>query len=330
MKNLHKKLGCKHRFWVKFGDRRRRCKICNQTWRTYRHKRGRGRKRENQIFGKYISGGLPTLSYYAQQKKVSARSLSYRLEKQRDVFIKRTPWPEIPKGSLILIADAFLHQIKHEWHTTYLVLVRSIIADKAIILPPYFAPGKEGVVNWYKALEQIPPDVRERVKALVSDGHRGTVTYAKSYGWVLQRCTFHLLAAMQGRRSRRKYSFHRDEGNLIYELTKSILVETDPVKLSRVLSELEALGWQTKSNQLKTIVSGFVRWVDNYRAWLIYPKLKLPDTSNSAESMIGIFEKFHSRSHGFKSLQSLEKWVIAILKYRQEIFCRPKKKKQPN
>ena len=271
---------------------------------------------------------------YARKKKVSVRSLSYTLEKQRDLFNQTTVWPKIPKGPLILIADAFIHQVQHQWHTTHLVLVRSIKGEKAIVLPPYFATGREGIVNWFTALDQVPLEVRKRVKALVSDGHRGIVNYAKSYGWVRQRCVFHLIAAMQGRRSRRKYSLHRDEGELIYRLTRSILEETNPIKFFKLLSELEALGWQTKSNQLRRIVSGFVKSVDDYRSWLTYPELNLPDTSNSAESIIGIFERFHARSRGFKTVESLGQWVVAILKYRREIFCRPKQKKeqenQPN
>jgi len=334
MKNLHQKLECSHRLWVKFGGRRRKCKSCGQTWRTYPHKRGRDQKRPIQLFEKYVSGGLPSLFQYAKQKKVSVRTVSFRLEKQRDIFCRKTAWSKIPAGPLIIIADAFIHQIQHEWFTSYLILIRSIDEDRAVILPPYFASGREGILNWYKALDEVPLEVRKRVKALVSDGHRGTVTYAKSSGWVMQRCTFHLISAMQGRRSRRKYSVHRDEGELIYQLTRSILGETGQTKFYQLLSELEALGWQTKSNQLRRIISGFVKSVDDYRAWLTYPELKLPDTSNSAEATIGIFERFHSRSRGFKSVESLTKWITAILKYRQEIFCRPKQKKetenQPN
>ena len=327
MKKLHQKLACLHRSWVKFGGRRRKCKTCGQTWRVYHHKRGRDQKRQVNIFEKYITGGLPALVHCARKKKVSVRSLSYILEKQRDLFNQKTAWPKIPKGPLILIADAFIHQIQHQWHTTHIVLVRSITEEKAVVLPPYFATGREGMVNWFNALDQVPPEVKKRVKALVSDGHQGIVNYAKSYGWVRQRCTFHLIAAMQGRRSRRKYSSHRDEGELIYRLTRSVLGETDLVKFFKSLSELESLGWQTKSNQLRKIISGFVKSVDDYRSWLIYPELNLPDTSNSAESIIGIFERFHARSRGFKTVESLEQWVVAILKYRQEIFCRPKQKK---
>ena len=334
MKKLHQKLACSHRVWVKFGGRRRKCKSCGRTWRVYRHKRGRDQKRQVNILGKYLTGGLPALVHYAKKKKVSVRSLSYILEKQRDIFIKRTAWPKIPQGPLIVIADAFIHKVEHEWFTTYVILVRAVNEDKAVILPPYFASGREGIKNWFKALNQVPLEIRERIKAMVSDGHRGTVVYTKSYGWVMQRCTFHLIAAMQGRRSRRQYSFHQDEGELIYQLTRSILRETEPSKFSKFLSELEALGWQTKSNKLRKIISGFVKNVDDYRAWLTYPELHLPDTSNTVESAIGIFESFHSRSHGLKSVKSLVYWVNAILKYRQEIFCRPKQKKnvekQPN
>jgi len=173
MKNLHQKLECSHRLWVKFGGRRRKCKSCGQTWRTYPHKRGRDQKRPIQLFEKYVSGGLPSLFQYAKQKKVSVRTVSFRLEKQRDIFCRKTAWSKIPAGPLIIIADAFIHQIQHEWFTSYLILIRSIDEDRAVILPPYFASGREGILNWYKALDEVPLEVRKRVKALVSDGHRG-------------------------------------------------------------------------------------------------------------------------------------------------------------
>jgi hypothetical protein len=326
MKNIDKKLGCKHQFWVKFGGRRRKCKICGQTWRKYKHKRGRDRKYHIQIFKKYINGELPSLVHYAKKKKISVRSLSYILEKQRDIFVKKTSWPKIPDGPIILIADAFINQIQHEWYTTYIILIRGVNEDKAVVFPPYIVPGREGLVNWYKALNKIPIEVHRRIKALISDGHRGTVIYTKNSGWILQRCTFHLISSMQGRRSMRKYGLHIEEGKKIYELTRLILEEENPNKLFRRLSELEDLGWQTKSKKLKTIISGFIRNIDDYRAWIKYKDLNLPNTSNSAESMIGIFKRFHARSHGFRSIKSLTQWVIAILKYRKEIFCRPKKK----
>lgn len=261
---------------------------------------------------------------------MSVRSLSYILERQRDAFIKRTPWPKLPVGPVILIVDAFLHQIGDIMYTTYLILARPVDGDKAVILPPYIASGKEKISEWYKALNLMPLELYQRVKALVSDGHRGTINYAKGSGWIIQRCTFHLLAAMQGRRSRRKYSCHRNEGELIYKLTRQILIEKNEAKLFKALSNLEELGWLTKSNQLKKIISGFVRCKDDYQSWMRYPELNLPDTSNSMESFISVFEKFHSRSRGFKSLDSLTKWIVAVLKFRREIFCRPKREKQTN
>lgn len=330
MVKINRKLRCRHPVWIKFGGRKRRCQVCGSIWRVYRHKRGRKKKIRTKILERYLGGGLPSLTYYAQKRKKNTRSLSYILEKQRDLFIKRIPWPEVPEGPIILVADAFLHQIRGVMYTTYLILARPVDGEKAVILPPYIAPGKEKITEWYKALNILPLDVHRRVKALVSDGHRGTVNYAKGSNWIRQRCVFHLLSAMQGRRSRRKYSCHRDEGKLIYELTKMALVEKDEDKLFKILSELENLGWQTRSNQLKKIISGFIKAKDDYRSWMKYPELKLPDTSNSMESFISFFEKFHSRSRGFRSLDSLTKWIIAVLKFHREIFCRPKKEKQPN
>lgn len=245
-----------------------------------------------------------------------------RLNRSLAVFLAKTPWPELPReGELLLIADAMVKRIARQWYTIYVVLVRRADTTEAVIAPPFLRAGTETIDGWAAALDALPASVRNRTKALVSDGHRGLVYYARWKGWVVQRCHFHLLASIQGRRSRWGQSRHREEGERCYRLVKEVLTTPDEIRVLPLLNEIEALAWETTSPQLRKVLFGFATNIRHYRSYLVHPELNLPITSNAVESLIGALHELCHRARGFRTLESFSRWIAALIKERRVIRC---------
>lgn len=251
-------------------------------------------------------------------------SRSARLRKERDAFNKKQSWGSLPDGPLLLIADAIVKHHKGVWHTWFFMLARSVDDEDAVILPPYYAKGREVYKEWHHALETIPHDARKRVKALVSDGHCGLMSFAEQQHWLVQRCHIHLIMAIQARRSRWAMSRKRSEGEEIFMLTNCVLKNPNALAAKNALSRIEEIGWLSRSKMLKKVLQGFVTSAEDYRTYLNHPELNLPTTSNAAESLNALVKDLSSRARGFRTISSLNAWIIALCKDRKTIKCRGK------
>lgn len=247
-----------------------------------------------------------------------------RLAASRRHCVTRCPWlPPPVQGPLIAVADALVKRMERCWHTWYFVLVRRPDDTTAVVVPTYHAQGTETQEGWRQAFAQLSPPVHTRIVALVSDGHAGLVNHAKRQGWVIQRCHFHLLARLQGRRSRWRTGRHVEEGKRIFSLTRTILTTPDAAALPSLINELEEIGWTSHSPEIRRVLSGFVNHVDDYRAWLRHPELRLPATNNTAETLIGLIEEVNRRARGFRTVAVLNEWITVATKTRATIRCAP-------
>lgn len=323
MNTKHAKSPCCRGLIRRYGRRRRQCLSCQRTWRIRTKKRGRKSKRTNPNPAlRYLRGETPSLAAMARRQGISVAGLERRLSKSRDHFLEHTPWSNPHgRGAFILVADAFVSCIGKRWYTTHLMLVRSCASSKAVIVPPVIRQGGETQPGWRAALSTLPPETHNRIVALICDGHRGLVNYAKWEGWIIQRCHFHLLAAVQGRRSRWSRSRHQEEGQQLYELVKTIITTPEGTDLLPLLTRLEDLGWETRSPQLKKVVSGFVNCVEDYRSYLRHPQLHLPRTTGAIESLIGTLKELRHRARGFSTIQSFTAWMQAALKLKSKVTC---------
>jgi hypothetical protein len=159
----------------------------------------------------FLHHDIASLASLSKKRTRSKSILQKELARSRNRFIKTEPWPLIPDGVLIVVADAVVEFIEGTWWTVYLMLARGITDNEAVILPPFFKRGTETAGTWKTAIDTLPGEVLTRIKALVCDGHAGLTTEAKWRGWLLQRCHFHLLARLQSRRSRWRSGRHRIE-----------------------------------------------------------------------------------------------------------------------
>lgn len=322
MKKKHEKSACCRAAVIKFGGKRRRCKKCKKTWSVWKRKRGRKKKRISVDFVKrFLNRDIASLESLARQRRRSPAHMQDVLKKSRDLFIRKTLWPEVPKDKLILIADAVVEMIEQKWHTIYLTLVRSVSGCEAVILPPVIARGVETGKGWKVAIDSLSSDVKRRIVALVCDGHRGLVSEAKWRDWLIQRCQFHLFARIQSRRSRSKIARNTEEAKTIFRLVRLVLGSADEAVIKQSLDILEEIGWHSASPEIQKVLSGFVTNYKDYRTHLAHPELCLPTTSNTAESLASSIADLKHRMRGFPTLNSFTLWTIALLKHKQKITC---------
>lgn len=238
------------------------------------------------------------------------------------MFCRTMPWPVLPhEAPLILLADATLKLIKKRWYTIYVMLVRSPDESVAWIVPPVILPGKETGGGWAAALGTLPADRLAAVKVLVCDGHRGLVDFAKRRRWLIQRCHFHLIASIQGRRSRWDRSRHQEEGRRIYVLVKRILDAPADTDIKTLRIGVDNLALSTDSRELRKALTGFATNAEDFRTYLYHPNLHLPRTNNTSEACIGTIESLLKRLRGISNLCALSKWIEALVKHKKKIAC---------
>jgi len=193
-------------------------------------------------------------------------------------------------------------------------------ANTAYFLDPVLLPGREHVERWKQALDTIRPSIRERVRALVSDGFRGSKGLALENAWLHQRCHFHVLAQLQGRPGRQKRSIRaKPVRDAIYQDVKEALVMTDKQQLEYLQEHLRQ---QTNRpdcpKRIRGVAREFLRNVDFFRTYLRHPELKLPATTGAIESMHNLVRDTVRR---IRSPKSLLQWATAFIRLHPTITC---------
>lgn len=322
MNKLHEKSPCCNALIHLFGDRRRQCSVCQKTWRVW--KKNRGRKKNRLEFDQLFR------HFEKRQKntKLHKRILSARLRLILEKFNLETPWPTIPDGPLIVIADGLIEYFGNKKHAVYFILIRSISDTKAYIFPPYMRAEGEVVLGWKEAFAKLPNEVLGRICALVCDGHTGLVYLAKAHGWRLQRCHFHLIYNIAHCASFGYLNQTDNIGLRIKNLVQVVLYHKNPEAIALALGALQKIKDGITSRVFKTVISGFLKHYEDYRTYLNYPQYFLPTTSNSAEFLNSQIRDLQYRARGFRTQKSFFSWVIGFCKYRKFVTCRSKN--QPN
>ncbi len=323
MKSLHAKSLCCGATVRRFGDRRRQCSKCRKTWRIRVKKRGRDLKRARRdLVIRFFEHALGSAKARSRYQQWTERTLQRHLERSRDLFARITPWPQLPQNPvLIIIADAMVRRIRRQWYTVYCMLIRSPDHKEAVIIPPVIMQGIECQSGWQHALATIPPETQKCLRAMVCDGHRGLVNYAKQRRLIIQRCHFHLLSHIQRRRSRWAYGYHREEARKVFEVVERILTTPHRRTLNSLLIAADNLALETTSRELQKALRGFVNNAEDFRSYIYHPKLHLPTTSNTAESFIGCINELLHRLRGVSSPESFALWIEALAKYKATITC---------
>lgn len=235
MKKIHSKSPCCNAVVYRFGLRRRQCKACKRTWRIRKKKRGRKVLRIHPNPHATVILKRQSIANRANSSSSSYGQIRLRHKRNLEQILKHVPPPSIPDGELIAIIDGWHFYLKGEKHIVYLILLRSVADNIAVITEPLVFPGQEKVGQWKQAFDEIPIETRKRIKAVVSDGVTGIENFAVRQGWVMQRCHFHLIATLQKLRGKRPSTTNKTLREEIYQMVRLILITTDNNETQKII-----------------------------------------------------------------------------------------------
>lgn len=326
MKHLHAKSPCCRATVQRFGQRRRRCIQCHKTWRIRQKKRGRKQCRVNaQFVVSYLTKSLPPLRILARKRSQSKSSLQRQLHRSLAQYIRmrQSQWVHELSGTeqLIAIVDAIWYHVGEEFHTIYTILLRPISATAAVICPPIVIQGREDLQGWQQAIQTLPESLQQRISVLVCDGATSLVWLSRHRHWILQRCHFHLIAAVQNYLTTGPRSMHQDYAVSVLRTVQKFLKTNNPTTVQQLRSILDRVHDQSHSRGLRRVLRGFLATYRDYHTYLLYPELHLPTTSNAAESWIQCIRDLMYRTRGFRSKQKLEQWIRALAFEKKIIRC---------
>lgn len=326
--NKHVKSPCCNAPVRRFGKRRRQCIQCHKTWSIRRKKRGRKPTRSKPLLLQNILRGKETAIDGAIRRGVHPSTVQKRAHKTLLWYLRKTASRRFPSGKLVLIVDGLWTYFHKEGrYTLYLMAIRNTDETTAHFLDPVLLPGQENLDGWRQAVATLPDNVRRRIWAMVSDGLRGLKTIAEEHEWIFQRCHFHLLSGFQKRHGqyfqRSKNKWMRDA---ILAYVQTMLETSDQKKLREFRKELEIIVRHPDCPRyLAMRVREFLRTIDDFRIYLRYPKLNLPTTSNTVETMIRLLRELLGKIRGTRTPESFLQWTLAYIRQRKTLMCNGKK-----
>lgn len=311
----------------RLGKRRRQCGLCKKTWTPRPRRRGRRRKRSRPHFSYQVVRENRSLRGIAETRGVGREYVRRNFHRSLDLLLSlklKPPEKLLTKtGNLLIIADAIFAKCSGEEIAIIFVYLRPVSRDIATLASIITERGGESECFWDKAISSLSPSLERRIVALISDNSPGLSRCARKRGWIHQRCHFHLLAGLRailGRHKNIRYKYEREKA---MRLIRLVITEPNRHKISYAIGELRKLGRRKDlPRTLRFRVNGFLRVWREYRTYINYPKLRLPNTSNVAEAG-GNFGRFLLRCRrGFKTEQSLHCWLRTIRLLHPTMTCK--------
>jgi hypothetical protein len=305
---------------IHFGGSRRQCVACKKTWRIRPAKRGpKQRRKRCDYLDKVFNHGLK-VKQLSLSSKLSADTIYKIFANDLNAVVERKRVIRVKGSKLILVVDAEWHYFMKKLWTLYFLAIKSTESDKVTIFDPVLVKGKENATAWNTVFKQIPEPTKKRVIALVSDGLRGIETVADNNDWIIQRCHFHLLSALQKRRGKRASTSGRLIREEIYNSVKLALTDTSVHRLNILCKRLAYLANSDGCPKaMRMIVRDFLRRFHEYRAYLDYPELNLPTTVNVMESVNSFVRE---KTRKINSPKSWHKWAVACARMKSKFTCK--------
>lgn len=321
MATKHAKSPCCSALVRRFGNRRRQCKRCKRTWSIRKKRRGRKRKRIATALLTRILIERHTIAQERKRSRLSRGGLAVRYGKaMRAIVAEPYPIERLPRGPYILVGDGLWFRFKHTDWVMYLMAVKPAPDTRAYFLDPVLLAGRERYDGWRQAVAAIPPHVKKRIHAFVSDGFRGSQLLAQTHEWIHQRCHFHLLAALVRGKGRKRYRVRSDDLRThLLEATKILLSSTNITALQRARKTIHSFINRSKCPRyIRKQALEFLEREHDFRIYLRYPKLHLPTTTNAIEST-GRIMRLATRTA--RTPHSLLLRAIAFLRLKSFIIC---------
>lgn len=320
----HTKSPCCRARIRRYGKRRRQCTACCRTWRVYQRKRGRKPQRiKTPLIGSLFEIHATVRQLALCHPRLQPSKVVYRFRRQLRLVSEQHSHCPLPPGPLALLADGFwCHYLDGDW-VIYLCAVKPFSDNRAWVLEPLVIKGKERYRAWKRVIDSLPLSVRNRVKAFVSDGFRGSARIASQHGWIHQLCHFHLLAQLYNRAGRRKRTLvQRARRKRIIRLIRCCLVASKTRCLSGFVYRLRREIYSPYCPlRFRQIGREFLRHVDSFRAYHKYPHWHLPTTTGSLESYGKELRRY---TRCLSTIKALSVWLKAFVKYNPSVLCNGK------
>lgn len=320
MTTIHGSFACLHRHVQKFGGRRRRCRDCSISWRVRSKRRGKKVHRRARVLPAVLVDHA-SLERLARARRLSPAQVRYRLRQEMVRELSQPLAQAFPPGPCALLGDGLWFRFNRQRYVLYVLALKPLGQDRAYFLDPVLLKGRECLGAWEQALSVVPSEIQQRVQAFVSDGLRGLGTLARVQGWRHQRCHFHLISQLELQRGRRLKDYqertYRDQTILT---VRKILKVRNQVRLRELVSELQALlGSPWCTTRLGQVVRDFLRELPDFRTYLKHPKLNLPTTTGTIESMNSLLRKALGK---LNSPDALMRWAVCFVRTHPSLCCR--------
>ncbi len=327
MATLHARSSCCGAKVQRFGGRRRRCSNCGRTWSIRPKRRGRKPRRIARDLPRQVLLDKQTTRQLSRTHHCSLTTIRRRLRNALSQLVQQPHFPVLPEGELVLIVDGLWFSFKRQYWVLYDMALKPLGANTAYFLDPALLSGREHVERWEQALDTIRPGTRKRVRALVSDGFRGSKGLARKNAWLHQRCHFHVLAQLQGRPGRQKRNIRaKSVREAIYEDIREALVMTDEQRLEYLQEHLRQQADRSDCpRRTRGVAREFLRNMGFFRTYLRHPELELPTTTGAIESMHNLIRDTVRR---ISSPRSLLQWATAFTRLHPTITCNGKNLQQ--
>jgi hypothetical protein len=249
--------------------------------------------------------------------------VSHRVRQTLITFVARPRPRRWPPGELVLIIDGLWFWFEGQPWVMYLMGLKACQQNHAVFLDPPLWPGRETKRQWCRALAQIPPEVRSRIRALIADDLRGVPGVARAHGWVLQLCHFHLLHHLHGLRGRRKRGVpDRDLRERLYHLIRHAIDVPEGLAARRARAQLERIlgRWHGVGRYPMVARECLRRW-DHFRAYRIHPALNLPATTGTVEAMGHRLRSLMHHLGNVRTPRALQLWAVTLIRLRPSVTC---------
>ena len=323
MKTLHLKSPCCQGIIQRYGGKRRRCVKCGKTWTVRPKKRGRKpiRRFKNPIT-EILQSGM-NLTAWARCRGITVATASEQIHRHLIRLVDNPVRLVLPQGSYVILADALWFTFSKQDWTMFLLALKPVSENKAYFLDPVLLTGGESYRNWMIVLSTIPYELKQQIKAFVSDGFRASKTITEEQGWIHQRCHFHLISYLQVRRGKRKKGITgKSVRESIYQTVIRLLEIQDRLAVKKLSKRLRRLAKQSDCpKSLKMTATEFLRNLPEFRAYLNYSDLHLPTTTGSVETMCKLVRK---RTGTIRTVKALKLWATALIRLKSPLICNGK------
>lgn len=307
------------------GARRRRCAACGATWTVRPRRRGRRAKRVRVSLARTVLRCTLSLRGLAECRGEHREALRKRFHKSLRSWLNHHPPHHIPADvPLVAVADALWFALGRPLrrYGCFVVLLRPLAGTHAFPALLVLRAGKEGRGDWEAAFSRLPPAVRRRIVAFVSDGWRGGDNFARLHGWRFQWCHAHMQRKMAELRGVRNLpgKLLRQE---VARLLTVFLTTPEERNAERARARIHAiLARPDCPASLRQRLVALRRKHHFLRTYRRVPLWNLPVTTNSVESVNNLIRDRFRAMRGVRSVRALRYWLTAIFRTLKPIACR--------